>query len=243
MKKYLLTAILYLFAVASYSQKVTNLVFIDAEGKETTDPKIATNFAIVKKYSDTLFERLDYRKYAPLTKVRHYNDDLLKVLHGSYYEYAADGSVSLVGNYANNKKEGYWRVLNDTGKTINEVRYLNDSIVEVIDVDKKADTTRSAGEKEAEFPGSGGAWIKYLVKKLTKDNAAEKSLKGGKVIVTFIVTAQGKIDEAYIGKSAEYILDESALEIIRASPKWNPAFQNGRNVNAYRRQPFNFVKQ
>lgn len=243
MKKLILAVLFCIVAITSYSQKITNLVLLTADGKETVDPKSTASFVIIKKYSDTLFERLDYKINAPLTKVRHYKNEALKVLHGTYYEYAANGSVAVVGNYANNKKEGSWRMLNDTGKTVNEVIYLSDSIIEVIDVDKEPDTTSSGDEKEAEYPGNSGAWMKYLVKKLTKDNATEKSLKGGNVIVNFMISAKGKVEEAYISKSAEYILDESALEIVRASPKWNPAFQNGRNVNAYRRQPFTFTKQ
>ena len=87
------------------------------------------------------------------------------------------------------------------------------------------------------------AWVKYLLKKLEKDNAVEKSFHGGTVWISFMIGPDGNIEELYISKSVEFILDESSLQIIGASPKWNPAFQNGRNVNAYRRQPLTFMKQ
>ncbi|HQR02032.1 MAG TPA: hypothetical protein PLA61_14365, partial [Ferruginibacter sp.] len=31
------------------------------------------------------------------------------------------------------------------------------------------------------------------------------------------------------------------IEIIRNSPRWQPAIQNGKKVNAYHRQPITFV--
>ena len=53
----------------------------------------------------------------------------------------------------------------------------------------------------------------------------------------------GSIEEPFVSKSVEYILDETTLDIIASSPKWNPAFQNGKHVRAYRRQPLTFVKE
>ncbi len=35
-------------------------------------------------------------------------------------------------------------------------------------------------------------------------------------------------------------MEEEAVRVIKNGPKWTPALQNGRNVNAYRRQPITF---
>jgi protein TonB len=34
---------------------------------------------------------------------------------------------------------------------------------------------------------------------------------------------------------------EEAMRVIKKTKNWIPAIQNGRNVNAYRRQPITFV--
>jgi protein TonB len=40
-----------------------------------------------------------------------------------------------------------------------------------------------------------------------------------------------------------YGMEEEAIRVIKRGPKWTPAIQNGRNVNAYRKQPVTFVVQ
>ena len=36
-------------------------------------------------------------------------------------------------------------------------------------------------------------------------------------------------------------MEEEVMRIIKKGPKWIPAMQNGRPVNAYRRQPVTFM--
>jgi protein TonB len=36
-------------------------------------------------------------------------------------------------------------------------------------------------------------------------------------------------------------MEEEVVRIIKKGPKWKPAVQNGKLVNAYRRQPVTFV--
>jgi protein TonB len=64
--------------------------------------------------------------------------------------------------------------------------------------------------------------------------------KTGQVLIYFIVDSNGDIADVKLHKSVEYSLDQEALRLIRQSPKWEPAFQNGKNVKAYRRQPVTF---
>lgn len=242
MKKYLLALTLSIAASTSYSQKITNIVMFTLGGAVTEDPSIASDFAVIKQYDDTLFERLDYVRNAPLTKVRHYKSEALSVLHGSYYEYHTNGRISVSGNYFDNKKEGNWRIYNDTGKTMSSINYINDSIFEVEDLDKEKDTTSFGDEKEASYPGGQKAWKNYLVKRLLASDAVERSYKGGTVFVDFRIDTDGTVENVYITRSVEYILDEFSLDIIRSSQKWKPAFQNGKYVKAYRRQPLTFAK-
>ena len=209
----------------------------------TEDPQEATSFAVVKSYPDSHYERLDYKKAGPLIKVRSYKDQDLKVLEGRYFEYATNGQLTIFGSYLNNEKDGDWRTYNDSGKVIKMLKYANDSIVEIVDLDKKdSPTTSYPDEKEASFPGGLKAWAKYLTKELGKDNAAEKSFHGGKVWINFVIETDGSIKELFVSKSVEFALDEASLQIIQASPKWNAAFQNGKNVKAYRVQPLTFMK-
>lgn len=143
----------------------------------------------------------------------------------------------------NNAKDGDWRTYNESGNVIEMIKYLNDTVVEVVDLNKKYSAVISyPDEKEASFPGGLKVWAKYLTKRLEKDNSAEKSFNAGKVWITFIIGKDGSIPELFVSKSVEFVLDEASIKMISESPKWNPAFQNGRNVNAYRVQPLTFMK-
>jgi len=98
-------------------------------------------------------------------------------------------------------------------------------------------------EIEAGFPGGEQAWVRYLRKNLDPnvpiDNAAPEGTY--QVIIRFIVSKDGTISDVTPETRHGYGMEEEAVKIIKKGPKWTPALQNGRNVNAYRRQPITFV--
>jgi protein TonB len=61
------------------------------------------------------------------------------------------------------------------------------------------------------------------------------------VIVKFIVSKDGSISDVQAETKHGFGMEDEAVKIIKRGPKWTPALQNGRNVNAYRRQPITFV--
>ncbi len=99
-------------------------------------------------------------------------------------------------------------------------------------------------EIEASFPGGDGGWARY-VKKAIEANIDDLTEAGesGTVRVRFIVSKDGTVSdvEALTMKSSK--LAEIAKNAIRKGPKWTPAQQNGRHVNAYREQPVTFTIQ
>jgi protein TonB len=99
-------------------------------------------------------------------------------------------------------------------------------------------------EIEASFPGGDAGWTRY-VKKAIEANMDELSEAGesGTCRVRFIVSKDGTVSnvEALTMKNSK--LAEVAVNAIRKGPKWTPAQQNGRYVNAYREQPVTFTIQ
>ncbi len=102
---------------------------------------------------------------------------------------------------------------------------------------------------EANFPGGENEWRNYLVKNLKINKVADQiTIPRGKkefkqtIIVKFIVAKDGNIsDVAVENPDAEPNCIAEAIRVIKVSPKWVPAKQNGRIVNAYRRQPITFL--
>jgi len=62
-------------------------------------------------------------------------------------------------------------------------------------------------------------------------------------VVSFVINEEGQVEEAFASSPFHPAFDKIALDIIRASPKWNPAMDaHNRKVKAYRRQPVTFVQ-
>ena len=116
------------------SQTTTNVVFFDRSGAVNDNPKTAYFFSCVKQYPDYC-QKLYYGVHAPLQKVWTYTDTNLNVLQGSYYEYAADGTLSIKGWYENNLKEDEWHYYNDTGKVLLEEKYKKGILISSVDPD------------------------------------------------------------------------------------------------------------
>lgn len=98
-------------------------------------------------------------------------------------------------------------------------------------------------ENEAAFPGGQQAWVRYLQKNLNANAPVDNGASPGtyQVIVKFIVSKDGSISDVQAETKHGYGMEDEAVKIIKRGPKWTPALQNGRNVNAYRRQPITFV--
>lgn len=106
-------------------------------------------------------------------------------------------------------------------------------------VEKKEDEDKifQKVEIEAQFPGGPGAWAKYVQRAITAQLDEFGDSDYGTCIVRFVVDKQGNVSDVQATTMKGSKLAEIAVNAIRKGPKWTPAQQNGRNVNAYRLQP------
>ncbi len=65
--------------------------------------------------------------------------------------------------------------------------------------------------------------------------------ESGTCRVRFIVSKDGSVSEVEALTMKNSKLAQIAVNAIRKGPKWTPAQQNGRMVNAYREQPVTFT--
>ena len=98
-------------------------------------------------------------------------------------------------------------------------------------------------ETDPAFPGGKEAWTKYLMKNLNSSIPVDSGAKTGTytVMVQFIVDKDGSISDIKPLTKHGYGMEAEVLRIIKASPPWLPAIQNGRKVRAYKKQPVTFV--
>lgn len=98
-------------------------------------------------------------------------------------------------------------------------------------------------EVEATFPGGSTDWKKFLEKNLRADIPVTKNAPSGtyKVIIQFIVHKDGSLSDMKALTNFGYGLEVEALRVMKKSPQWIPAIQNGIKVTAYRKQPITFL--
>ena len=90
------------------------------------------------------------------------------------------------------------------------------------------------------FPGGIVAWTQYLSDSTNyPENYGNK--RDGVIRMTFIVSKGGYITEVTSLDSVENCFTEEAIRVLKASPKWKPATQNGRAVSYRMVQGFYFI--
>ncbi|MDP4284063.1 MAG: energy transducer TonB [Bacteroidota bacterium] len=107
-------------------------------------------------------------------------------------------------------------------------------------VEKKEDPDKifTKVEIEAQFPGGPQAWAKYVQRAIMRDQDELTDPNNfGTCVVKFIVDRDGVVSDVQATTMKGTKLAEIAVNAIRKGPKWTPAQQNGRFVNAYRLQP------
>lgn len=97
-------------------------------------------------------------------------------------------------------------------------------------------------EIEATFKGGESAWRKYLERNLNPNAPVDNGAPEGTytVIVQFVVSKDGAISDVRALTNHGYGMEAEAVKVIKKGPNWNAAIQNGRPVNAYRKQPITF---
>ncbi|MEO6136397.1 MAG: energy transducer TonB [Ginsengibacter sp.] len=92
-------------------------------------------------------------------------------------------------------------------------------------------------EIEASFPGGMEAWNKYITKQLLMHSDEFKKKDAGTCNIQFIVDKNGRVQDVQATNMKKSNLAKFAIEAIENGPKWIPAQQGGKTVNAYRMQP------
>lgn len=85
-------------------------------------------------------------------------------------------------------------------------------------------------EDMPDYPGGEMALMKYLSSVVYPEEALNNKYQGTPFI-SFIIEKDGSISNALVARSSNYeVLDNAALEHIKAMPNWNPGTQRGQTV-------------
>ena len=91
-----------------------------------------------------------------------------------------------------------------------------------------------------EFPGGTDAMAAWINSNLKYPAEAVKSKITGNVLVNFMVTTKGKVENVVVIKSVSPVLDAEAKRVISSMPDWKPGMQAGKNVPVHMQVPVEF---
>lgn len=96
-------------------------------------------------------------------------------------------------------------------------------------------------DKMPEYVGGMEAMTKYLVSNIHYPEAAVKSKTTGKVIVSFVVTKDGKVTKAAVKRGVSKELDAEALRVVSSMPNWIPGEKEGKKADIEMVLPVSFA--
>lgn len=94
---------------------------------------------------------------------------------------------------------------------------------------------------EASFPGGAAALQSYIVNNIQYPETSIDMDEQGKVYLSFVVGADGKISQVKVERGVSKDLDREAKRVVRSMPKWVPGQQGGKNVPTRCRLPIVFT--
>ncbi len=98
-------------------------------------------------------------------------------------------------------------------------------------------------EQMPQFPGGEAALMKFLSSHINYPPMAAENNVQGKVIVQFVVDKTGKVGEVKVVRNVDKDLDNEAIRVCKALPKFTPGRQNGRPVSVWYTLPIQFKLQ
>ncbi len=107
---------------------------------------------------------------------------------------------------------------------------------------EKIETTFFVVEVMPQFPGGEEELRKYIATNVKYPIDAKEQGKSGRVYVQFVVSKTGAVKDVKVVRSGGFeSIDEEAVRVVSAMPKWAPGLQRGKQVNVNYTVPINFV--
>jgi protein TonB len=98
-------------------------------------------------------------------------------------------------------------------------------------------------EQQPMFPGGQEAMYKWLSEHINYPAAASEEGVQGRVVVEFIITKTGAVENVHVVRGRHPALDKEAVRVVKAMPKWTPGRNNGQPVKVTYTLPVSFKLQ
>ncbi len=126
---------------------------------------------------------------------------------------------------------------------LNKTRIIDQVIAEEKPVEEDKTYNMAMVEQQPEFPGGTTALYKWLNDHINYPTIAAEEGVQGRVIVEFVVSKTGAIENVHVLRTRHPALDKEAVRVVKAMPKWNPGRNNGQAVKVTYTLPVTFKLQ
>ena len=98
-------------------------------------------------------------------------------------------------------------------------------------------------EQPPSFPGGQRALLAWLSNNIQYPSEAENDGIQGRVVVSYIVEPDGSINNVQVVRHVDPLLDNEAVRVVKAMPRWIPGVQDGHGVRVKYNLPVTFKLQ
>lgn len=98
-------------------------------------------------------------------------------------------------------------------------------------------------QQKPEFPDGEAALFRYLSQNIKYPAIARENGIKGKVILSFVVSKSGAIEDVQVIRGIGGGCDQEAVRVVKGMPKWSPGRMNGKAVKVKYTLPVNFTLQ
>ncbi len=102
------------------------------------------------------------------------------------------------------------------------------------------DSIYQIAEVMPEFPGGMEKMMVYLSKNIKYPEEAKEKGISGRVFLSFVVEKDGSVTDVKVMRSVNPLVDDEAVRVVQAMPKWKPGLQKGKPVRVSYLLPITF---
>jgi protein TonB len=102
------------------------------------------------------------------------------------------------------------------------------------------ETVNSTVDEMPVPPGGIAGLTNYMIQNLKYPTAAKEAKVQGMVVISFIVTSEGKVENVEVLRGIGSGCDEEAVRVISQSGTWTPAKKEGKTVATKMTLPVQF---
>lgn len=144
------------------------------------------------------------------------------------------------GDYKDGFKDGVWTGKYLSGKSSYTETYAAGKFVSGVNTVGDNTIEYKVLESAPQFKGGINEFYKYLSRAIKYPKEAYTNGIGGSVLLNFVIEKDGQVADVKIDKPVFPSIDEEAIRVMMASPKWVPGIQRGVPVRVKYNIPIKF---